>query len=216
MKKLNRGNAPTCLNQYQHGRNNWSDVSSGHKTEIWTQLIQMQGERCAYCECSISRPNCHIEHFVQKGRVPQETFNWDNLFGSCNISGTCGKLKDNVGRYDHHQVVKPDIDHPDEYLLYINDGTIVPAKGLSAAQQGKAEQTLGVLGLHHSGGQLREMRRYAIAGYIQTAEGIAEFAIDDPDDTCGWRQELENELTIISDHPFSTSIRHMFRSYIGF
>ena len=216
MKKLTRGDGPVCLENFQHGRNDWKCVTSEQKAEIWTKLFEMQGHRCAYCECDIENSRRHIEHFVQKGRVPAETFNWDNLFGSCCLKDTCGDRKDRVGAYNHADVLKPDIDNPDDFLLIVLDGTIKPRAGLNDAQRHVADITLEIMGLHHQSGQLRNMRRQAVAGYIQTAESLAMVAVEDPDNTCGWREELDKELETVADLPFSTTIRHMFQSFVDF
>lgn len=202
------------MSSFLHGRDNWGDVSRSQKTQIWVSLTAMQGHRCAYCECDIENSDRHIEHFIQKGRVPSETFNWRNLFGSCCISDTCGDLKDRVGAYNHAHVIKPDIDDPDDFLLFVSDGTIKPLDGLTADQEEKAKTTLRIMGLHHQNGQLRNMRKVAVLGYIQTAECFGELAAEDPGNDLGWREELDVELSKVVDLPFSTAIRHMFQSYV--
>ncbi len=71
MKKLVRGDAPLCLAQFMHGRDNWSVISNnGLTNEIWEKLNIMQSGFCAYCECQLQEDNTkrHIEHFIQKGR----------------------------------------------------------------------------------------------------------------------------------------------------
>lgn len=214
MKKLYRGDAPACLGKYVYGRNAWGEVVAADKDEIWEKLIDMQGERCAYCECDLELGNRHIEHFVQRRKVPQETFDWSNIFGSCCIGNTCGLRKDRVEAYDHSKVIKPDIDDPDSLLLFVSDGTIKPLRSLLGAELEKAQTTLRVFGLHHESGQLRNMRRQSIAGYIQTAETIAEYAELDPSNELGWREELAEELEKVKKLPFSTAIRHMFESFI--
>ncbi|MBS1081730.1 TIGR02646 family protein [Gluconobacter kondonii] len=202
------------MKDFQHGRHNWTDVSSEQKAEIWISLHAMQGERCAYCECDIGTRNRHIEHFIQKGRMPRETFNWANLFGSCCTKNTCGDLKDRVGTYSYSDVLKPDIDDPDEFLLFVLDGTITFREGLTSIKETRARTTLQILGLHHNNGPLRNMRCQAVKGYIQTAESFAEFSAEDPENTCGWREELEEELRRVADLPFSTAIRHMFEAFL--
>ncbi|MDF5828215.1 TIGR02646 family protein [Pseudomonas aeruginosa] len=49
------------------------------RSGIWAKLDTMQGQRCAYCEALMSETNRHIEHFRQRGRYPQGTFDWSNL-----------------------------------------------------------------------------------------------------------------------------------------
>lgn len=50
MRQLTRPSIPpTALSQYQHCRDNWSQVTATHKIEIWKKLDEMQQQRCAYC-----------------------------------------------------------------------------------------------------------------------------------------------------------------------
>jgi len=42
MHKLERPQAPDCLGKYQHGKNNWNDVSHDDKVQIWDKLNEMQ------------------------------------------------------------------------------------------------------------------------------------------------------------------------------
>ena len=102
MHKLNRPEAPDCLSKFKIG-DDWGKVSWQDKDEIWINLKEMQGARCAYCETTIilERPyrkdSAHIEHLRQKNKdvYPEGTFAWSNLFGSCNNEDSCGKHKDN-------------------------------------------------------------------------------------------------------------------------
>jgi uncharacterized protein (TIGR02646 family) len=52
----------------------------------------------------------HIEHFRQRSRYHQGTFEWDNLFGSCNRPDNRGKHKDQCGNYDYQDLIKPDVE----------------------------------------------------------------------------------------------------------
>ena len=110
MHKLYRPIPPNCLSQYKHGRDNWGAVTSDHKSEIWLQLDVMQLHRCAYCESEIKtdkeNSNSHIEHLRQRGRYPQGTFVWSNIFGSCNRQDSCGKYKDDLSPYNHQDLIK--------------------------------------------------------------------------------------------------------------
>lgn len=207
MHQLNRGAAPSCLASYQHGRDNWSHLRGTDRTEIWRALEAMQGNRCAYCEADITKAPRHIEHFVQKGRQPHVTFLWDNLFGSCNREDTCGKHKDHkAGPYNDADLLKPDVDDPDEYLVFVHDGTIKPRQNLNNAQRQRAEETLRVFNLDADHGALRQMRRAATAGYLQIAEAIWSLVEECTDDE--WQQLLDEELAAIADLPFATAIRH--------
>ena len=139
---------PACLTHYRHGTNQWTEVTPAEKTEIWEQLDVMQKGRCAYCECALPVQNdyyvAHIEHFRQRGRYPQGTFEWVNLFGSCNRKDSCGKHKDESGAYPHEDLIKPDIEDPEHFFLFVSDGSIAIRQGLSAAEQHRATENLRI------------------------------------------------------------------------
>ncbi len=207
MHRLDRGPAPFCLAKYRHGRDNWGSLNRADRAEIRQALERMQGSRCAYCEADIDHSGCHIEHFVQKGREPRVTFRWDNLFGSCNRKDTCGSHKDRAaGHYHAEDLLKPDVDDPDDYFVFVADGTIHSRSGLSSVQQCRAEETLRIFNLDAEHGALRQMRRKATAGYLQTAEELWSFVDEFPNEE--WQQLLDTELAAIAHHPFVTAIRH--------
>lgn len=209
MHKLNRPTAPSCLDKYQHGLNNWGDVSSEDKAEIWLSLHHMQGSRCAYCECEIDMQDgaqdAHIEHFRQRGRYPQSTFDWDNLFGSCNRTDSCGKYKDKQ-TYNYSDLIKVDDEDPEDYLRFLPDGQMVPKDQLDANQQRRAEETIRVFNLN---GALRQIRRIHVMGYLQTAEELAALAEDC--DEADWQELLEEELRAVSGMPHETAIQHVLQ-----
>mgnify|MGYP001501918241 CR=1 FL=1 len=205
MRKLQRGIAPTCLNQYQPGQNNWGSVSSGDKALIWTELDAMQGKRCAYCEADISGNNKHIEHFRQRSRYPQGTFAWDNLFGSCNRKDSCGKHKDEqAAPYSDADLLKPDTEDPESLLVFDPNGGVSPRKGLSPQDTQRASETIRVFNLD---GVLKAIRRSELAGYIRTAEFFAEMAQDFPE--AEWSPLLQEEIDNTTHLPFSTAIKHV-------
>lgn len=207
MHKLNRGIAPTCLAAYQHGRDNWNAVTSMEKSTIWTMLEMMQAKRCGYCEADISDGHKHIEHFRQKGRDPTTTFLWSNLFGSCNREGSCGKHKDNCDTYNPADLIKPDVDDPEHFFVFVSDGTIAVRQNLSAHDQHRANETLRIFNLDAKHGPLRRMRQQAAAGYIQMSEEFCALADEYPDDE--WRPLLDLELISIINFPFFTAIKHV-------
>lgn len=208
MHKLQRGAAPVCLIRYQHGRDNWSAVTRDDKLEIWRELEVMQGVRCAYCESEIGDGNRHIEHFRQKGRDATVTFLWSNVFGSCNSEDSCGKHKDNCGAYNPGDLLKPDVDDADDYFIFVSDGSIAPRADLDAARKQRAEETLRIFNLAAQHGALRQRRRVAVLGHLQTVEDISELAELDPNNETQWQQWLELELQATAHLPFATAIRH--------
>lgn len=208
MHKLVRPIPPLCLSQYQHGRDNWGSVTQDHKSEIWLKLDEMQQHRCAYCEAEIrtarENSNSHIEHLRQRRSYPQGTFVWSNIFGSCNRQDSCGKYKDDLSPYNHQDLIKMDTEDPELFLEFLPDGNVVPAKGLNAAEEHRANETIRIFNLN---GSLRQIRKTAVVGYLQTAEELATYAEEfDEED---WLPLLQDELSQIKDLPFTTAIKHM-------
>lgn len=205
MHKLERPAPPGCLAHYQRGPQDWQRISSAEKREIWEQLEVMQGKRCAYCEASLPEERRHIEHFRQRSRYPQGTFQWGNLFGSCNKGDSCGRRKDKTD-YRYGDILKPDVDDPDDYLRFLSDGRIVPRSNLTERQRHRAEETLRVFNLDHERGALRQMRRSAVQGYLGTVEDLQECA---ELDEALYFAYLHEELKAIAGQPFETAIRHL-------
>lgn len=211
MHKLERPDAPECLNKLYHARKIWRDVSKDDKQEIWKQLDKMQCCRCAYCESYImgnGERNAHIEHFRQRSNYPQGTFEWENLFGSCNREESCGRHKDRnkLFSYKPEDLIKADVDDPDHFFVFCIDGSITIRSDISSEQRHRAEETLRVFNLDHPKGALRHMRKAAVQGYITTAEEIVEMALNF--DESEWLPILEQELQAITELPFTTAIRH--------
>lgn len=205
MHKLQRGVAPACLANYQHGLHNWSNIEPADKVAIWTELEAMQGKCCAYCEADISGTGKHIEHFCQRGRYPQGTFAWGNLFGSCNRQDSCGKHKDEkAAAYKDADLIKPDIEDPESLLVFDSNGGVSPRRTLSSQDTQRASETIRVFNLD---GVLKAIRRNELAGYIQTAELFADMAQHFSE--AEWLPLLQEEIGNITRLPFSTAIRHV-------
>jgi uncharacterized protein (TIGR02646 family) len=206
MQKLERTNvnAPNCLAEYKHGRDHWNEVSSEHKQQIRAQLEKMQGFRCAYCEGALDERNQHIEHFRSRALFQQLTFQWSNLYWSCNQLDSCGHYKDNkAGEYSSDDLIDPCFDDPDKFFRFRSDGTISVRTGLAEVDLRKAEETLRVFNLHPKFGRLRNMRQSAVSSYIHQVNNLPEMSKTD------LRYLLEGELAATANLPFSTAIRHV-------
>lgn len=201
MRKLERDpHGPRCLRRYRHGRDQWNQVTDEEKTAIWEKLDAMQGRRCAYCEDAIKDGERHIEHFRQRFSYRQGTFEWANLFGSCNRENSCGKHKDRCGAYDPADLIKPDVDDPEHFFLFVSGGTIaIREEGLTDDERRRAEETLRILNLN---GPLRYQRWKVVAKYVQISDEINELSKEE--------QELfrEIELAETAHLPFATAIKH--------
>lgn len=210
MRKLVRGEGPHCLTRYRHGLHRWSldSPTLPERAQIWEHLRAMQDTRCAYCEADISKhTNAHIEHFRQRERYRQGTFDWRNLFGSCKREESCGNFKDRCRPYDHTVLIKPDEDNPDDYFIFVSDGTIAPRADLDAPLRQRAVETLRIFNLDAENGALREMRREAVRRYLDTAEALQQLFLESPDIE-GFQQFLEEEILETAQLPFATAIRH--------
>jgi uncharacterized protein (TIGR02646 family) len=207
MRKLDRSSVtpPTGLSSYRHGRQNWGDISLAHKAEIRASLEEMQGRRCAYCEGSLDDLGEHIEHFCSRHAHPHLTFDWVNLYWSCDKDDSCGRHKDNsAGHFDVSDLVDPCADDPDRFFRFRSDGTIDICKNLDDGDIHRAEETIRVFNLDPDHGRLRHMRKGVVSGYIRNVEAISELEPDDREDF------VRDEIEQTKDLPFSTVIRHVF------
>lgn len=206
MHFLVRGEAPNCLADYRYGQDHWGQVTAEDKAAIRAELESMQGRRCAYCECGLDLHGQHIEHFRQRVRFPQGTFEWANLFLSCERAESCGKHKDSCGLYPHEDLIKPDIDDPEKFFRFGPDGTIHLREGLSPQQAHRANETLRIFNLDAQWGPLRQMRKIVCQGYSQTRASFQEIAQHYPQEE--WWPLLQEELATIESLPFCTAIKH--------
>lgn len=210
MKKLDRDAvpAPPCLAEYDHRRKTWDDVTPEHKKEIRSHLEALQGKRCAYCETDLSAVPSHIEHFRRKSRHSPLTFEWKNLYWSCDEKDSCGHFKDHgAGKYDPADLVEPCVHDPDRYLRFRSDGSVVLPRNIDPGDRRRAEETLRVFHLQGSV-RLRNMRRAVAAGYVSEVDDLATFAPEDR------RAYVEETLASIAGLPFSTLIRHLFEDVV--
>ncbi|WP_347912711.1 retron system putative HNH endonuclease [Pseudomonas grandcourensis] len=145
-------------------------------------------------------------HFRHRGRYPQGTFDWVNLFSSCNRAESCGKHKDKCG-YTPAYLIKPDVDEPDDYFVFVSDGTIVPRADLSLAQQ-RATEILPIFNIDAQNCGLCHMCCFAITGYLQTADELRELAEHSTESD--WLPLLYSELVANAHLPFATANRHAF------
>jgi uncharacterized protein (TIGR02646 family) len=142
----------------------------------------MQGGRCAYCECDLTREgkHPHVEHFQQRctnlGRPL--TFEWSNLFRSCTHEERCGKHKDRlVDEYDPNDILKPDVDNPRMYLQFDGFGNVGSRQGLDQKGVRRAMETIRVFNLRER--KLVNARLAYLAGPRYDFEQIDNAAVSD-------------------------------------
>lgn len=206
MKKLNRGIEPEVLKSFTNA-NNWKDCRHVHKASIWEALESMQGSFCAYCECKPSQK--HIEHFRCKHNFPALTFNWSNLFGSCDYDTRCGRYKDNRARpYDPDTLIKPDEDDPSEYLVFLITGRIRAADSLDPLKQKKANETIRVFNLNGDSA-LVSSRKAALQAQLRLIQEVYSMLGDFSDED--FKQLIEEEIALLQEYEFRTALTHAWR-----
>jgi uncharacterized protein (TIGR02646 family) len=168
----------------------------------------MQGCRCAYCESSLEQAGRHIEHFYQKAddQFPQKTFDWDNLFGSCNRNESCGRHKDNNTTPDFNHLIKPDIENPEYYFQFLMDGRITLRDNLTETECHKAEETLRVFNLNPEHGPLKNMRKIHIISHYPDIDFLDELAFLHLFQEI--QEFIQKEKEAIRGKPFETAIKH--------
>lgn len=199
---------PACLRNYRHGRDKWSALATNSEdyAEVCRCLEQMQGPRCAYCESDLLRESGrpHVEHFVQRGRRPELTFEWSNLFRSCTHPEHCGKFKDHeAGTYAPQDVVKPDTDDGHAFLRFYANGTVRPREGLSSWELRRASETIRVLALDC--GRLRGMRRSYLDLIVQELARVLDAELSEEELT----EKVGEIESAYRDLPYTSAIQDL-------
>lgn len=206
---------PACLAERVEGRT-YSRLSGAEKAQIRNALLNLQGNRCAYCErrTGDAHDEGHIEHFRKQADHGDLTTTWENLYWSCKDEKTCGKHKDNctkthgqLARPNANDLIDPGIDDPDRYLLFVEDGTVVPRPGIDTDSQRRAKETLRVFQLGESA-LLKQSRFDALRPY-KTA--VKQFLARGDDSLVQYLDAVRED---IQQAPFSAAIRHYFEGIL--
>jgi uncharacterized protein (TIGR02646 family) len=209
VRKLDRPSLPPlCLRQFQQNpKAVWGNLRGPDRAQIWQSLAQMQDHFCAYCQGAIKphSQNSFIEHFYQRSDYPHWTFDWNNLFGSCNTKETCGNHKDNQAKnISPTGICKPDVHDPDILLNFLASGEVQPKPGLTAQNQARAENTIKAFNLQHS--SLVNRRRTIASNEGQLAEQLYEYLDEFPGEP-ELIQQLKEHRNRIAKEEFS-AVRH--------
>lgn len=206
---------PEALNQArERGVPRWDDLSPEDRAQVRDALLQMQNNRCAYCESTISdvlenNQRGNIEHFLRKSSAffPELKFEWNNLFYSCPNEDTCGHNKDKTvkNKEQNMLLIHPCNDNPEDFFVFESNGRIAVKSNLNEFQRKRAEFTIKAFNLNDS--ELVEARKNTQLQYVGWLENQN---LDIPEDQL---QELVTyclqELPF--DVPFITAIRHFVR-----
>lgn len=189
------------------------------KQEIRDILLQLQGQRCAYCErrTGTEKDEGHIEHFRKQADNPALTTTWSNMYWSCTDERCCGKHKDKCDRpvgsgpqatFDPTDLLDPCEDHPDEYIEFFPDGAVRPREGLSNDELRRAEETLRVFQLADHA-YLRVAREDAVKPFAAAVDAML------PHGPQLVKEFVDSARDQIEDAPFSTAIKHYLRGLLS-
>ena len=205
---------PACLVDPPADRE-YGDLTGAQKLEIRNALLNLQKNRCAYCErrTGEERNDGHIEHFRTQTGHPGLTMDWNNMFWSCIDEKCCGKHKDKCLKaagpqrtFDPNDIIHPSTENPDDFLLFVADGTVRPIDGLDEQNTRRATETLRVFQVTDYA-MLRKAREDAVRPYIGALEVLCRAGAE------LLREYVEGELSGLDSVPHPTAIRHFFRDF---
>lgn len=181
MHRLQRPSEPQALTRARKRElSNWGEFPSADRKVVRDALAEMQDGCCAYCEGRLEGSEGHIDHFRKRADHPERTFDWSNLFVSCDAQVHCARHKDGLRgseRPDYDLVLDPCRDEPEMYLFFLADGRIVPRHGLTEEERKRADETIRVFALNEPG--LVQRRRALAKEFLSTLKGMGS-----QDDVC--------------------------------
>jgi len=201
MHRFERGDAPVDFAKIpRKHKQNWEafgDAEPEKKACLRNALYERQHRHCAYCEREIKsddkvRPKgSHIDHLERRGEAAGKTFDWNNLFLSCDFKDTCGRYKDKGlknRKFNVDDIVDPSRENPLDYFSFDEQGKIGVVEGATPEIIRKVDETIRVFNLNGSQ-DLLETRRWAYENakafherLQPTDEEIEEYLKDLPDD----------------------------------
>ena len=154
MHKFSRGESPIDLTKAKKKfHNQWDKtfIGSAEHAALSEFLYACQSHYCAYCEIKINKPSDgFIEHLERRSDNPERTFDWTNMFFSCNHSDSCGIFKDNSKPkmdFSLNDIIDPSTVDPQDFFAYDSEGNILP-KNSNYTQQ--VNETIRIFNLKNS------------------------------------------------------------------
>lgn len=149
---------------------NWEGLEAVVRTNTRKYILENeQSNQCAYTELPLEyeKNNSHIEHLKRKDSAffPELTFEWSNIFVSCNSDDFGGKYKDEKylkrkTKADNALIINPALESPNEYFELTNWGELTVKVDLQGIAKTKAEETIKAFNLNHN--SLQDRRREMI------------------------------------------------------
>ena len=187
----------------QNNPQNWDALDVTIRTNTRKHILEdEQGNQCAYTELPLKyeRSNSHIEHLKRKDAAffPELTFEWTNLFVSCNASDFGGKYKDEIylrgkERADNELILNPATENPTDFFELKSWGELTIKEKLNDIDRKKAEITRDAFNLNHNSLKKRRTEMiHSIKDY--KSGGLDSEMIIECLAESGFKSVIENEL----------------------
>ena len=189
----------------QNKPQNWDSLDGAVRINTRKYILEEeQYNQCAYTELPLEyeKNNSHIEHLKRKDSAffPELTFEWSNLFVSCNSSDFGGKYKDEKylkgkTKADNELILNPNLENPNDFFELRKWGELTIKMDLEGKEKTKAEETIKAFNLNHNSLQARRkemiksIKDYKNGGL--DSEMIIEFLIG-----AGFKRVIEYELNL--------------------
>jgi hypothetical protein len=112
-----------------------------------------------------------------------------------------------LAKFDPDELIDPGVDDPEQFLLFVVDGTVIPRPGLDPKSRNRAEQTLRVFRLAESA-YLQSLRADVIRPHLRAVESLLPFG---PELIANYVQSQMNDVERV---PFSTAIRQYLEGFL--
>ena len=156
--------------------------------DVRDQLVADQYNKCAYCECIVTKQYNDVDHFRPKDKYYWLGHKWDNLFYSCDLCNRTYKknhfplvdesTRGNIAK-EKPLIINPSIEEPLEHIRF-NRFMIVPRE-INGIVDKKGETTIRLFHLNdrHERSILVYEREQLYEDYIQEIKKrtIAEIII---------------------------------------
>lgn len=135
---------------------NWDDFTQNHHPlyrKVRDMILRDQLGTSGYTELPLDADgHIHIDHFRKKGMFHDEEFKWENFVVDERDNDQYGAgFKDKHVKTEdvYTHLLSPVLDIPENYLTYMEDGTIIPIRTLSMDDKLKATTTRDTFNLNH-------------------------------------------------------------------
>lgn len=171
MKQMVKGTVPDLLSKFvTHKKPKTWEAISPIRQELRAHILGEQGNCCAYTEIRLNESgHCHIDHYRTRNLFPEKTFDYDNMFVSCNSEEYGAKFKDKqiTSKSDYNDLINPIEDQPSDYIEFAFTGDILPVSNAT-----KGENTIACFNLNEK--SLLERRKTMALRVVQMRSFLSE------------------------------------------